>query len=131
MDHALCPGERRRGAWLLQRLGIVFASTCLLVTMSEHIFWSRFDGEWGTVYQHLDPALWTAYFIATYVFLCVVHVFRVRTPSAVFLAGTQSGTGGGTARGLWPPANGVGSTSAWSWNRLPAPLCLFLGLELE
>lgn len=71
----------------LKRLAIVFASTYVVIFMSEHVFWSKPGNGYGSILQQVNPINWVFYYLATYSFLCIVGWFRARDIWSVFLAG--------------------------------------------
>jgi hypothetical protein len=74
---------------LLRRIFIVLMSGYIIVYYGELVFWATPEREGMTVGG--IAATWLAYSLFAYVFLCVVSVFKVRGPWAIFLAGAFYG----------------------------------------
>ena len=96
----------------LKKLAIVFASTYVLIFMSEHVFWSKPGNGYGSILQQVNPLTWISYYLATYSFLCIVHFFRVRDIWSMFLAGALFG---------WLIEGVVVSTT---YDQLPTSICV-------
>jgi hypothetical protein len=73
----------------LLRIYIVLLSGYIIVYYGELVFWATPEREGMTIGG--IAVTWLVYSLFAYVFLCVVNVFRVRSPWAVFLAGAFYG----------------------------------------
>jgi hypothetical protein len=73
----------------LRRIFLVLMSGYIIVYYGELVFWATPEREGMTIGGII--ATWLVYSLFAYVFLCVVSVFKVRNPWAVFLAGAFYG----------------------------------------
>ncbi len=73
----------------LKRAWLGLLTGWIIVYYGEFVFWATPDRE------GMNPSgilgTWLVYSLLSYIFLCVVSVFRVRRPAAVFLAGAFYG----------------------------------------
>ena len=72
-----------------KRVALALCSGYIIVFYGEFVFWATPDREGLDVGGII--AVWLAYSVFAYPFLCVVSVFKVRNPWAVFLAGAFYG----------------------------------------
>jgi hypothetical protein len=73
----------------LRRIFLVLMSGYIIVYYGELVFWATPEREGMTVGG--IAVTWLVYSLFAYVFLCVVSVFKVRNPWAIFLAGAFYG----------------------------------------
>ena len=73
----------------LKRMAVALCSGYIIVYYGEFVFWATPDREGFNAGEGI--AVWLLYSIMAYPFLCVVSLFKVRDPWAVFVAGALYG----------------------------------------